>query len=159
MMRICTPVLALVIAATATTTMPVSAGASARPQASPEAVLHLERAPYVAVHCSHSNTISCDRISVAAWPEGHPLRLTGTIAGRRIVMKGPAWLSTGGYWEGTLNHAGLLRPGPLQITPDSGRALWIGRHPRPVTVRFIASYAHRPEATIVAHVLLRPGWG
>jgi hypothetical protein len=147
--------LALVLAAGATGIAPCLAGASFRPQGTPDAVLHLRRAPYVAVRCPGSNTIACDRVSIAAWPDGHPLRLIGTIAGRRVVMR----LSSARYWEGTLNHAGLSRDGPLQITPDGGRSTWIGRHPRPVVVRLIVAYRGRPNATVVVHLLLRPGWG
>jgi hypothetical protein len=156
-MRIVRPVLA--VAAIVATSTPVTAGASLRPQGSSDSVLHLSRAPYVAVHCPQSNTITCDRVSVAVWPEGHPSRVIVHIAGRRIAMTAPATNSNDGYWQGTLRHAGLLRPGPLEITPDSGRATWAGRHPRPLVVRITAVYPGRQNATGVMHVLLRPGWG
>jgi hypothetical protein len=134
-------------------------GASAQPQRTRGVVLQMRHAPYVAVRCPGSGTISCDRVGIAAWPQGHPLSLTVTIARRRIVMRSPASSSSGGYWQGTLKHAGLLRRGPLHITPDSGRSTWMGRHPRPVTIRLTASYAGVPDASVVVRLLLRPGWG
>jgi hypothetical protein len=86
--------------------------------------------------------------ALAGGVEGHPLRLTATIAGRRIVMRRPLSNSSDGYWEGTLRYAGLLRRGPLHIFPYSGRATWFGRHPRPIFIRFTASYRTRPDATV-----------
>jgi hypothetical protein len=77
------------------------------------------------------------------------------MAGRRVIME----RSSAGFWEGTLIHAGLSRHGPLHVTPDSGRWTWIGRHPRPVVVRLTAVYRDRPRATVVVHLLVRPGWG
>jgi hypothetical protein len=154
-----TRLLALVVATVATGIAPGFAGTSARPQGSQDTVLHLRRAPYVGVRCPRANTIACDRISIAAWPEGRPRALTAVIAGRRVVMRGPVSRSSGGYWEGTLNRAGLLRRGLLHVTPDSGRSTWVGRHPRPLTIRLTAAYADRPDATVVVRLLLRPGWG
>jgi hypothetical protein len=146
---------ALVIAVAATGDTVSVARSSVEPEGVHHAVLHLTRPPYAAVHCPGANTIACDRVSIAAWPAGHPQGLTFMLAGRRVVMR----LSRDGYWEGTLERAGLRRPGPLHITPDRGSAGWTGRHRRPIIVRLTAAYRDGRDATIVVHLLLRPGWG
>ena len=67
--------------------------------------------------------------------------------------------STGGYWEGTLDHAGLLTPGPLFVIPDRGRFYWAGRHPRTFTVKLSATYAGQVDATARVLMSLHAGWG
>jgi hypothetical protein len=122
-------------------------------------VLHLTHASYAGVRCRGGNSIVCDRISLAVWPAGHPKRLTASIAGRRITMEPPPPGSGRAYWEGTLDHAGLLTPGPLSVIPDRGRFFWAGRHPRAFSLDLSASYSGRITAKGRVRLMLHPGWG
>jgi hypothetical protein len=122
-------------------------------------ILHFKRPPYAGVRCARGNSIACDRISLAVWPAGQPERLTATIAGRRITMRPPSRSLGRSYWEGTLDHAGVLLPGPLHVIPDRGRFYWSGRHPRPFSLDLFASYRGKRDAAARVRILLRPGWG
>ena len=149
----------LVVAAVAGALSVASADSAASARSGATPVLHLARASYAGVRCPGGNSIACDRISLAAWPAGHPKRLTATIAGRRITMQPPPPGSGRGYWEGTLAHAGLLKPGPLFIIPDGGRFYWAGRHPRTFALMLSASYQGTPSAQAHVRIMLHPGWG
>jgi hypothetical protein len=74
-------------------------------------------------------------------------------------MQPPPSGSGRGYWEGTLDHAGLLTPGPLYIIPDRGRFYWAGRHPRTFVFELSARYQRKPSAHARVRIILRPGWG
>ena len=119
--------------------------------------LRLTQESYAGVRCPAPNSIACDRISLAVWPAGHPKRLYARIAGRRITMQPPS--ESGGYWEGTLDHAGLLAPGQLHITPDYGRFYWAGRHPLDFTVMLLARYEGQVDAKARVMMSLHAGWG
>ena len=125
----------------------------------PPTALRLSRAPYAGVRCPVGNSIACDRISLAVWLAGRPIRLIATIGGRQIVMQPPSEAAGRSYWEGTLDHAGLLVPGPLHVTPDGGNSYWAGRHPRALVLSLSARYSNRLVAGARIRVMLRPGWG
>jgi hypothetical protein len=149
----------LVIAAVAGVSSVASADSARGVRSNAPRVLRLTRASYAGVRCPVGNSTACDRISLAVWPAGHPTRLTATIAGRQIAMQPPPAGSGRGYWQGTLNHAGLLSPGPLYITPDRGRFYWAGRHPRSFSLTLSARYPGKPSAQARTQITLHPGWG
>ena len=149
----------LVIAAVAAVSSVASADTAGGARGRTTRVLHLTRASYAGVRCPVGNSIACDRISLAVWPAGQPTRLTATIAARRITMQPPPPGSGRGYWEGTLDHAGLLTPGPLYVIPDGGRFSWAGRHPRSFSLKLSAGYEGKPSAQARVQIMLHPGWG
>jgi hypothetical protein len=149
----------LVVAAVIAGSSAASADSPGSAQRSATRVLHLTHAPYAGVRCPGGNSIACDRISLAVWPAGQPQRLTASIAGRRITMEPPPPGSGRAYWEGTLDHAGLLTPGPLFVIPDRGRFYWAGRHPRAFSLDLSASYSGRISAEARVRTMLHPGWG
>jgi hypothetical protein len=66
----------------------------------------------------------------------------------------------GGYWEGFLHPAGLLRPGAaLHITPDRGRYYWIGTHPVTTVIHLTATRAGRASTSAYVAVRLAAGYG
>ena len=154
-----TRILLLMVAATTGVSGAAPGESSAGGRSRATRVLHLTRASYAGVRCPVANSIACDRISLAVWPAGHPRRLTATIGGRRISMQPPPRGSGRGYWEGTLDHAGMLTPGPLHVTPDGGRFYWAGRHPRSFSLNLAARYQGRPSANARVQIMLHPGWG
>jgi hypothetical protein len=85
------------------------------------------------VRCPAANSIVCDRIGLAVWPIRRPISLRATIAGHTFVMRPPPLgsPSDGGYWQGSLQPAGMHRSGPLHVTPDAGSYCWAaGRRSR-----------------------------
>jgi hypothetical protein len=120
--------------------------------------LLLRRVPYLGVRCPTANSIACDRVGLAVWLRAPARRLTATIDGHRFRLRPPA--SPGGYWEGTLQPAGLLTPGSaLHVTPDRGRYHWEGRHPVRAVVHLAATEADGAPAGTNIAVDLRPGYG
>ena len=136
-----------------------SVGAAGSAGSGPTRVLQLTRASYAGVRCAAGNSIACDRISLAVWPAGEPTHLIATIAGHQITLQPPPPDSGADYWQGTLENAGLLTPGPLRVIPDRGRFYWAGRHPRPFTLKLSARYRGKPDAQTRVRVMLHPGWG
>ena len=149
----------LVVVALAGISSVASGDSSGRAGNSSKRVLHLTHASYAGVRCHGGNSIACDRISLAVWPAGRPERVTATIAGRRITLHPPSPGSGVDYWEGTLDHAGLLTPGPLFITPDRGRFYWAGGHQRAYSLTLSAAYQAKPIARARVRIALHPGWG
>jgi hypothetical protein len=139
---------------------PVVGHSAVRPAVS-RSRLGLERPPYAGVRCPGANSIACDRIGLAVWLTRRPTTLRATIAGHTFTLRPPppGSRSRGGYWEGSLRPAGMLRPGAMHVVPDAGSAFWAGRHPRAFWVQLTASSAHEPPASIRVRVQLRPGWG
>ncbi|MCW3014782.1 MAG: hypothetical protein JWO02_1874 [Solirubrobacterales bacterium] len=120
--------------------------------------LLLRRPPYLGVRCPKANSIACDRVGLTVWLRTPARRLTATIDGRTFTLRPPAF--RGGYWEGTLQPAGLLAPGSaLHVTPDRGRYFWEGRHPVRVVVRLSATAADGVPAGTSVTVDLRAGYG
>jgi hypothetical protein len=120
--------------------------------------LLLRREPDLGVRCRRANSIACDRVGLAVWLRAPARRLTAIIDGRTFTLRPPA--SRGGYWEGTLHHAGLLAPGSaLHVTPDRGRYHWEGRHPVRAVVHLGATEADGAPASTYVAVDLRPGYG
>jgi hypothetical protein len=120
--------------------------------------LLLRRAPYLGVRCRKANSIACDRVGLAVWLRAPALRLTATIDGRMFTLRPPA--TPGGFWEGTLEPAGLLTPGSaLHVTPDRGRYYWEGRHPVRAVAHLAATDADGARASVYVVVDLRPGYG
>jgi hypothetical protein len=118
----------------------------------------LRRVPYLGVRCPTANSIACDRVGLAVWLRASARRLTATIDGRRFTLRPPA--TPGGYWEGTLQPAGLLTPGSaLHVTPDRGRYHWEGRHPVRGVVHLDATETDGAAASTNIAVDLRPGYG
>jgi hypothetical protein len=114
------------------------------------------------------NSIACDRIGLAVWLVKPAVRLSATVAGKRVRMAIPSRVrhAPGGYYcarrcyfEGALQPAGLLTPGPLHIRPDAGRYYWEGRHPRPLRVQLVAFYPDGSSASTTRRIWLHAGWG
>jgi hypothetical protein len=123
--------------------------------------LRLARPPYAGVRCPDGNSIACDRIGLAVWLIRRPRTLKAMIAGHTLVLRPPPLgsPSDSGYWQGSLQPSGMLRPGPMHVTPDAGSYYWAGRHPRAFWVRLTASYPNEPPASIRVRVQLHAGWG
>ena len=123
--------------------------------------LPLTQPPYAGVRCPAANSIACDRIGLAVWIARRPTRLYATIAGHGFVVHPPAPgpLSDAGYWQGSLQAAGMLRPGPTHVIPDGSHFYWAGRHPRTFWVRLTATYPHQRDASVRIRVQLHAGWG
>lgn len=60
-----------------------------------------------------------------------------------------------GVFEGILQHAGMLRVGPLHIEPHAGKYYWAGRHPGPLRVHLVASFGARHACVAGAGACLR----
>ena len=130
-------------------------GACRRPL---ERRLLLRQAPYLGVNCRRPNRIACDHVGLAVSLRRPALSLTATIDGRRFELRPPA--TRAGYWEGTLRHVGLLRPGAaLHVIPDRGRYYWAGRHPVRAVVRLSAIEADGASAELDVAVDLQAGYG
>jgi hypothetical protein len=114
------------------------------------------QAPSLGVACSTASSIACDRIGVAVWLKRPATHVNASIDGRPVVLRPPR--ARGGWWEGYLHPAGLI-DGPLRVTPDRGRYVWTGRHPRDahVAVTIVRGLGIRERAA--ATVPLRAGWG
>jgi hypothetical protein len=139
-----------------------------RPGHAADGSLRLARQPYAGVRCPRPNSIACDRIGLAVWLVKPAVRLSATVAGKRVRMAipSPVRRAPGGYYcarscyfEGGLQPAGLLTPGPLHIGPDAGRYYWEGRHPRPLRVQLVAFYRDGSSASTTRRIWLHAGWG
>ena len=119
--------------------------------------LRLARTPYLGLRCPGANSIACDRVSLAVWLRKPTARLSATIEGMRVRMKKS--VTRGGYYEGSLQPAGLTEAGPMHVTPDRGAGYWEGGHPLRVRVHLVASYADGSAAVTTVRVWLHPGWG
>ena len=109
------------------------------------------------VRCPGPNSITCDRVGLAVWLEQPATRLTATIEGKPLRMKAP--VRPKGYYEGSLQPAGLTTPGPMHVTPDRGTSYWEGRHPLRARVHLVASYGDGSVAATTVRVWLHSGWG
>jgi len=118
----------------------------------------LRREPYVGVACPRAGSIACDRVGLALWLAVAARQVTATIDGRALRLRPSRWRNRQAPWIGFLKPAGLL-DGELEVTPDRGRDLWAGRHPK--TARVVVRLT-RPDGTRAVtrvHVALRAGWG
>lgn len=92
------------------------------------------------------------------WLRTGARQLTATIDGRTFTLRPPAF--RGGYWEGFLQPAGLLRPGSaLHVTPDRGRYYWHGRHPVRAVLHLSATEADGAQSSTDVAVDLAAGYG
>ena len=119
--------------------------------------LRLARAPYLGVRCPLANSLTCDRAGLAVWLPTAARSLTATIGGRSFALRAPA--RRGGFWEGTLTHAGFARRGaPLYVRAARGTR-WEGSDAPRVVVHLAAVGAGGERAVADAAVALRAGYG
>lgn len=82
---------------------------------------------YLGLSCPTPNSFECDRVTIAVTLDEPARELSAWIAGRPVVMRPPGGNGPG-YWEGSLQPAGLI-DGPLSELAQDGVFRWVGKPP------------------------------
>ena len=120
--------------------------------------------PYVGVSCQAANSPSCDRVGIDFVLKKEAVRVTASIAGRRVKLRTPGLHNriSNRDWVGFLSNVGMARKGSPFYIPDNGRAngVWDGNPPVYLPVRITATYADGRKLTrLLRHIFLSPGFG
>ncbi len=120
--------------------------------------------PYVGVRCQTANSPSCDRVGIDFVLKEKAVRVTASIAGRRVKLRTPGLHDRVPRkdWVGFLSNVGMARKDSPFYIPENGRAdgVWGGNPPVYLPVRITATYADGRQPTrLLPHVFLSPGFG
>jgi len=120
--------------------------------------------PFLGDRCGRANHVGCGRVGIDVVFRSAATRVVAVMGGRRLRLHTPG-LHSGARlrdWVGTLENAGMDRPGSPFYVSGYGRSgeVWAGNPPVYVPVELRVRFADgRRVSARFPRVFLSPGWG